>query len=51
MIAFPGPRKVLPKIAAKNIPNVLIHEIINSKPLYRKGYREKKKAPNLPEYI
>jgi hypothetical protein len=40
MIASPGPRKVLPKIPAKNIPNVLIHEIIDGKPLYRKGYRE-----------
>jgi len=40
MIASPGPRKVLPKIPAKNIPSVLIHEIINGKPLYRKGYRE-----------
>ena len=40
MIASPGPRKVLPKIPAKNIPSVLIHEIIDGKPLYRKGYRE-----------
>ena len=40
MIASPGPRKVLPKISAKNIPSVLIHEIIDGKPLYRKGYRE-----------
>ena len=40
MIASPGPRKVLPKIPAKNIPSVLIHEVIDGKPLYRKGYRE-----------
>ncbi|MCE7041980.1 Uma2 family endonuclease [Dyadobacter sp. CY312] len=40
MIASPGPSKVLPKISAKNIPSVLIHEIIDGKPLYRKGYRE-----------
>ncbi|WP_221394508.1 Uma2 family endonuclease [Dyadobacter sp. NIV53] len=40
MIASPGPRKVLQKIPAKNIPSVLIHEIIDGKPLYRKGYRE-----------
>lgn len=40
MIASPGPRKVLPKIPVKNIPSVLIHEIIDGKPLYRKGYRE-----------
>ncbi|TDE11588.1 Uma2 family endonuclease [Dyadobacter psychrotolerans] len=40
MIASPGPRKVLPKITAKSIPSVLIHEIIDGKPLYRKGYRE-----------
>jgi hypothetical protein len=40
MIASANPRKVLPKIPAKNIPNVLIHEIIDGKPLYRKGYRD-----------
>ena len=40
MIASANPRKVLPKIPAKNIPSVLIHEIIDGKPLYRKGYRD-----------
>ena len=41
MIASSNPQKVLPKkIFAKNIPDVLIHEIIDGIPLYRKGYRE-----------
>ncbi|MEO6283882.1 MAG: Uma2 family endonuclease [Dyadobacter sp.] len=40
MIASTTPRKVLPKIPASKIPNVLIHEIIDGKPLYRKGYRD-----------
>jgi hypothetical protein len=37
MMASANPHKVLPKIPAKKIPNVLIHEIIDGKPLYRKG--------------
>ncbi|WP_234605413.1 Uma2 family endonuclease [Dyadobacter chenwenxiniae] len=41
MIASSNPQKVLPKnISAKNIPDVLIHEIIDGIPLYRKGYRD-----------
>ncbi len=40
MIASPDPRKILSRIPAKNVPNVLIHEIINGQPLYRRGYRE-----------
>jgi hypothetical protein len=41
MIASSTPQKVLPKnISAKNIPHVLIHEIIDGTPLYRKGYRD-----------
>jgi hypothetical protein len=40
MMASANPHKVLPKIPAKKIPNVLIHEIIDGKPLYRKGYRD-----------
>jgi hypothetical protein len=31
---------ILPKIPAKRIPAALIHEIIDGKPIYRKGYRE-----------
>ncbi|MCE7073278.1 Uma2 family endonuclease [Dyadobacter sp. CY327] len=41
MIASSNPQRVLPKtISAKNIPDVLIHEIIDGIPLYRKGYRD-----------
>jgi hypothetical protein len=41
MIAAKSPIKViLPKIPAKRIPAALIHEIIDGKPIYRKGYRE-----------
>ncbi|CAG5008101.1 hypothetical protein DYBT9275_04193 [Dyadobacter sp. CECT 9275] len=37
MIAPSGPRTDIP---AQMIPNALIHEIIDGKPLYRKGYRD-----------
>ncbi|USJ35295.2 Uma2 family endonuclease [Dyadobacter fanqingshengii] len=41
MIASSNPLRVLPKtISAENIPDVLIHEIIDGIPLYRKGYRD-----------
>lgn len=41
MIASSNPQKFLPKkISARNIPDVLIHEIIDGIPLYRKGYRD-----------
>ena len=41
MIASSNPQKFLPKkISAGNIPDVLIHEIIDGIPLYRKGYRD-----------
>ncbi|NIJ55352.1 Uma2 family endonuclease [Dyadobacter arcticus] len=40
MIASPVPSNVFPKASAKNVPNVLIHEIIDGKPYYRKGYRD-----------
>ena len=40
MIASPGPGRVSTEISANEIPSVLIHEIIDGKPLYRKGYRE-----------
>lgn len=40
MIATKSPRKSLPRISAKKIPNALIYEIIDSKPIYYKGYRE-----------
>ncbi|MCF0056727.1 Uma2 family endonuclease [Dyadobacter sp. CY356] len=40
MIASPGPGRILTEISANEIPSVLIHEIIDGKPLYRKGYRE-----------
>ncbi|WP_159468971.1 Uma2 family endonuclease [Dyadobacter sp. 3J3] len=40
MIASIGPAQVLTKNIDTEIPSVLIHEIIDGKPLYRKGYRE-----------
>lgn len=41
MIASSNPSRVVPKnISAENIPDVLIHEIIDGIPLYRKGYRD-----------
>ncbi|GLU50679.1 Uma2 family endonuclease [Dyadobacter frigoris] len=40
MIASPGPGRVSTEISTNEIPSVLIHEIIDGKPLYRKGYRE-----------
>lgn len=40
MIASSNPHGISPKIAAAKIPNVLIHEIIDGKPYYWKGYRE-----------
>lgn len=40
MIASTGPGNVLTAVSEKDIPNVLIHEIIDGKPLYRKGYRD-----------
>jgi hypothetical protein len=40
MMASANPHKVLPKISAKKVPNVLIHEIIDGKPYYLKGYRD-----------
>ncbi|MCF0051044.1 Uma2 family endonuclease [Dyadobacter sp. LJ53] len=40
MIASSTPHSVSPKIAAAKIPNVLIHEIIDGKPYYLKGYRD-----------
>ena len=40
MIASPNPRSVSQKIVAAEIPNVLIHEIIDGKPYYLKGYRD-----------
>ncbi|MCE6988686.1 Uma2 family endonuclease [Dyadobacter sp. CY323] len=40
MIASPNPGKVFPKAFSSKIPNVLIHEIIDGRPYYRKGYRD-----------
>jgi hypothetical protein len=40
MIATKGPRKALPRIPAKKIPEALIYEIIDGKPIYYRGYRE-----------
>ncbi|MCF2446163.1 Uma2 family endonuclease [Dyadobacter sp. CY345] len=40
MIASTRPGQVLTEYFDTNIPSVLIHEIIDGKPLYRKGYRE-----------
>ena len=40
MIASPGPGTISTEISTNEIPSVLIHEIIDGKPLYRKGYRE-----------
>lgn len=40
MIASPGPGRISTEISTNDIPSVLIHEIIDGKPLYRKGYRE-----------
>ncbi|WP_159468973.1 Uma2 family endonuclease [Dyadobacter sp. 3J3] len=40
MIASPGPGRISTEISTNEIPSVLIHEIIDGKPLYRKGYRE-----------
>lgn len=40
MIASPTPARIPEKISGKKIPSVLIHEIIDGKPYYLKGYRE-----------
>jgi hypothetical protein len=40
MITPSTPRKVSARSIATRIPNVLIYEIIDGKPYYRKGYRE-----------
>jgi rRNA-processing protein FCF1 len=40
MIASSNPHKGPTNTSAKNIPDVLIHEIIDGIPLYRKGYRD-----------
>ncbi|MCF0056726.1 Uma2 family endonuclease [Dyadobacter sp. CY356] len=40
MIASIGPDQIFTKNFDTEIPSVLIHEIIDGKPLYRKGYRE-----------
>ncbi|QRR03224.1 Uma2 family endonuclease [Dyadobacter sandarakinus] len=40
MIATPYPSTATHKIGGQTVPNVLIHEVIDGKPLYRKGYRE-----------
>ena len=40
MIASTRPGQVLTENFDTNIPSVLIHEIIDGKPFYRKGYRE-----------
>ncbi|QRR03225.1 Uma2 family endonuclease [Dyadobacter sandarakinus] len=40
MIATPYPSNASHKIGGQTVPNVLIHEVIDGKPLYRKGYRE-----------
>ncbi|MCE6988685.1 Uma2 family endonuclease [Dyadobacter sp. CY323] len=40
MMASPNPRNVLPKVSAKRVPDVLVHEIIDGIPYYRKGYKE-----------
>ncbi|WP_138479998.1 Uma2 family endonuclease [Dyadobacter bucti] len=40
MIASPYPARIPEKISGKKIPSVLIHEIIDGKPYYLKGYRE-----------
>ncbi len=40
MNATKSPRKKLPRIPAKDIPAVLIYEIMDGKPIYYKGYRE-----------
>ena len=39
-MASPNPRNVLPKVSAKRVPDVLVHEIIDGIPYYRKGYHE-----------
>ncbi|TLU98184.1 Uma2 family endonuclease [Dyadobacter luticola] len=40
MIASPNPGNAFSKASLKKIPDVLIHEIIDGKPYYRKGYRD-----------
>lgn len=40
MIASPTPARIPEKISGKKIPSVLIHEIIDGKPYYLKGYRD-----------
>ena len=40
MIASTGPSRFLTAFSEKDIPNVLIHEIIDGKPFDRKGYPE-----------
>ncbi len=40
MIASPYPARIPEKISGKKIPSVLIHEIIDGKPYYLKGYRD-----------
>ena len=39
MVAHDSPRQPLPK-PRRNVPDALIYEIMDGKPVYRKGYRE-----------
>lgn len=40
MIASSTPQRISTRLPASKIPNILIHEIIDGKPYYLKGYRE-----------
>lgn len=51
MIATANPRILLPKIPAKKIPNYLIYEIIDGKPVYYKNYRKVIDGTLTPEEI
>jgi hypothetical protein len=51
MIATANPRILLPKIPSKKIPNYLIYEIIDGKPVYYKNYRKVIDGTLTPEEI
>ena len=40
MVALKAPKEFIKKRTPKNVPDYLIYEIINGKPIYYKGYKE-----------
>jgi hypothetical protein len=51
MIATLGPKITLPKISAKKIPQYLIYEVFDGKPIYYKNYRKVLNGTLTPEEI